>query len=36
MSAPPIVVAQANTGAGSRALKAEIAAAVARVLDSGW
>ena len=36
MSAPPIVVAQANPGAGYRALKAEIDAAVARVLDSGW
>jgi dTDP-4-amino-4,6-dideoxygalactose transaminase len=36
MSAPPITVAQANPGAGYRALKAEIDAAVARVLDSGW
>jgi dTDP-4-amino-4,6-dideoxygalactose transaminase len=36
MSAPPITVAQANPGAGYRALKAEIDAAVARVLVSGW
>src|ERR1700722_5112267 len=36
MSAPPITVAQANPGAGYRALKAEIDAAVARVLESGW
>jgi dTDP-4-amino-4,6-dideoxygalactose transaminase len=36
MSAPPITVAQANPGAGYRALKTGIDAAVARVLDSGW
>src|SRR5262249_25616486 len=36
MHAPPITVPQANPGAGSRALKAEIDAAVARVLNSGW
>jgi dTDP-4-amino-4,6-dideoxygalactose transaminase len=36
MSAPPISVPQANPGAGYRALQAEIDAAVARVLQSGW
>jgi dTDP-4-amino-4,6-dideoxygalactose transaminase len=36
MSAPPITVPQANPGAGYRALKTGIDAAVARVLDSGW
>ena len=36
MSAPPITVAAANPGAGYRALKTEIVAAVARVLESGW
>jgi dTDP-4-amino-4,6-dideoxygalactose transaminase len=36
MSAPPITVAAANPGAGYRALKAQIDAAVARVLESGW
>jgi dTDP-4-amino-4,6-dideoxygalactose transaminase len=36
MSAPPIVVAQANPGAGYRALKPAIDAAIARVLESGW
>jgi dTDP-4-amino-4,6-dideoxygalactose transaminase len=36
MSAPAITVAQANPGAGYRALKSGIDAAVARVLESGW
>jgi dTDP-4-amino-4,6-dideoxygalactose transaminase len=36
MSAPAISVPQANPGAGYRALKQEIDAAVARVLESGW
>ena len=36
MSAPPVTVPQANPGAGYRALKPEIDAAVARVLESGW
>jgi dTDP-4-amino-4,6-dideoxygalactose transaminase len=36
MSAPAISVPQANPGAGYRALRAEIDAAVARVLESGW
>ena len=36
MSAPPITVPQANPGAAYRALQAEIDAAVARVLQSGW
>ncbi len=36
MSAPPISVAQADPGAGYRAFKAAIDAAVARVLESGW
>jgi dTDP-4-amino-4,6-dideoxygalactose transaminase len=36
MSAPVIDVPQANPGAGYRAVKAEIDAAVARVLQSGW
>ena len=31
-----ITVPQANPGAGYRALKSEIDAAVARALDSGW
>jgi dTDP-4-amino-4,6-dideoxygalactose transaminase len=36
MSAPAITVTQANPGAGYRALQAEIDAAVARTLQSGW
>ncbi len=36
MSQPSITVPQANPGAGYRALKDEIDAAVARVLASGW
>ena len=36
MSAPAITVPQANPGAGYRALQAEIDAAVARTLQSGW
>jgi dTDP-4-amino-4,6-dideoxygalactose transaminase len=36
MNPPPITVPQANPGAGYRAHKAEIDAAVARVLASGW
>ncbi len=36
MSTPAITVPQANPGAGYRALKAEIDAAVARTLQSGW
>ena len=36
MSAPAIIVPQANPGAGYRALQDEIDAAVARVLHSGW
>jgi dTDP-4-amino-4,6-dideoxygalactose transaminase len=36
MSAPAISVPQANPGAGYRALRGEIDAAVARVLESGW
>ena len=36
MSAPAITVPQANPGAGYRALQAEIDAAVARALQSGW
>jgi dTDP-4-amino-4,6-dideoxygalactose transaminase len=36
MIAPQISVPQANPGAGYRALQAEIDAAVARVLQSGW
>jgi hypothetical protein len=36
MSAPPITVPQANPGAGYRALKPAIDAAVAQVLESGW
>jgi dTDP-4-amino-4,6-dideoxygalactose transaminase len=36
MSVPPIDVPQANPGAGYRALRAEIDAAVARALGSGW
>ncbi|MBN8897638.1 MAG: DegT/DnrJ/EryC1/StrS family aminotransferase [Rhodospirillales bacterium] len=35
-SPPPITVPQANPGAGYRALQAEIDAAVARTLASGW
>jgi hypothetical protein len=35
MTAPPLIP-QANPGAGYRALKPEIDAAVARALDSGW
>lgn len=36
MTASPIAVPQANPGAGYRALQAEIDAAVARALASGW
>jgi dTDP-4-amino-4,6-dideoxygalactose transaminase len=36
MSAPVITVPQANPGAGYRALKVAIDAAVARTLESGW
>ncbi len=36
MSGVPVSVPQANPGAGYRALQAEIDAAVARVLGSGW
>ncbi|HEY3846627.1 MAG TPA: DegT/DnrJ/EryC1/StrS family aminotransferase [Acetobacteraceae bacterium] len=36
MSAPLPLIPQANPGAGYRALKPEIDAAVARVLESGW
>jgi dTDP-4-amino-4,6-dideoxygalactose transaminase len=36
MSAPAISVPQANPGAGYRALRGEIDAAVERVLQSGW
>lgn len=36
MNAPAITVPQANPGAGYRAQKAEIDAAVARALQSGW
>lgn len=36
MNAPTIVVPQADPGAGYRALKPGIDAAVARALDSGW
>src|ERR1700686_844598 len=36
MNAPVITVPQANPGAGYRALQAEIDAAVARALASGW
>ena len=36
MSAAAITVPQANPGAGYRALRGEIDAAVARVLQSGW
>ena len=36
MSAPPMLIPQANPGAGYRALKPEIDAAVARALESGW
>lgn len=36
MSAPPLTVPQANPGAGYHALRAEIDAAVARALGSGW
>jgi dTDP-4-amino-4,6-dideoxygalactose transaminase len=33
---PPVTVPQANPGAGYRALRSEIDAAVARTLESGW
>jgi len=36
MNQPKTTVPQANPGAGYRALKADIDAAVARVLESGW
>ncbi len=36
MNAPPVLIPQANPGAGYRALKPQIDAAVARALDSGW
>jgi dTDP-4-amino-4,6-dideoxygalactose transaminase len=36
MDAPPAMIPQADPGAGYRAQKAEIDAAVARALDSGW
>ena len=36
MSATPVIIPQANPGAGYRALQTEIDAAVARVLGSGW
>jgi hypothetical protein len=36
MSVPPVSIPQANPGAGYRALQAEIDAAVARALGSGW
>jgi len=36
MSTAPASIPQANPGAGYRALKAEIDAAVARALESGW
>ncbi len=36
MNAPPVMIPQADPGAGYRAQKAEIDAAVARALDSGW
>jgi hypothetical protein len=36
MNAPPVMIPQADPGAGYRAQKAEIDAAVARALGSGW
>lgn len=36
MDAPPVMIPQADPGAGYRAQKAEIDAAVARALESGW
>jgi len=36
MDAPPAMIPQADPGAGYRAQKAEIDAAVARALESGW
>ncbi len=36
MNPPPVIVPQANPGAGYRALKSEIDSAVARALASGW
>lgn len=36
MSATPVIIPQANPGAGYRALRTEIDAAVARALGSGW
>jgi hypothetical protein len=36
MNAPLTMIAQADPGAGYRALKPEIDAAVARALNSGW
>lgn len=36
MNAPPVMIPQADPGAGYRSQKAEIDAAVARALDSGW
>jgi dTDP-4-amino-4,6-dideoxygalactose transaminase len=36
MNAPALTVPQADPGAGYRALKPEIDAAIARALDSGW
>jgi dTDP-4-amino-4,6-dideoxygalactose transaminase len=36
MNAPDALIPQANPGAGYRALKPQIDAAVARALDSGW
>jgi dTDP-4-amino-4,6-dideoxygalactose transaminase len=36
MTPPPPLIPQANPGAGYRALKPEIDAAIARALDSGW
>jgi hypothetical protein len=35
-AAPPVIVPQADPGASYRAQKAEIDAAIARALDSGW
>lgn len=36
MDVPPVMIPQADPGAGYRAQKAEIDAAVARALESGW
>jgi dTDP-4-amino-4,6-dideoxygalactose transaminase len=36
MDAPPVTIPQADPGAGYRAQRAEIDAAVARALESGW